>query len=139
VASPFDPDRLVAAPLAEAKLGAQDGAFVIVEWTDPGTGDWEWIAPLHVHHSDDEAWYVLAGSLRFRLGEEVIDAESGTGVFAPHGTPHAYGNVSGRPARYLLVMTPAIHRLIEELHAPAPPGQGLDYREIFRKHDSELL
>jgi len=75
----------------------------------------------------------------FRLGDEVFDAEAGTGVLAPRGTPHAYGNVSGRPARYLLVMTPSIHRLIEELHAPGAGDDPIDYQAIFRRYDSEML
>ncbi len=43
---------------------------MIVEWTDSGESEWEWIAPLHVHHADDEAWYVLEGVLRLRIGDK---------------------------------------------------------------------
>ena len=48
-----------------------------------------WIAPLHVHHSDDEAWYVLDGELGFRIGEdEVIAAVAPPCWFlAAHLTP----------------------------------------------------
>ena len=45
--------------LREHQLGGARSDFVIVEWTDSGGSGWEWIAPLHVHHADDEAWYVL--------------------------------------------------------------------------------
>ena len=41
--------------------------------------------PLHVHHEDDEAWYVLEGALRFRLGEETFEVGAGGGVLAPKG------------------------------------------------------
>jgi mannose-6-phosphate isomerase-like protein (cupin superfamily) len=112
--------------------------FAIVEWDDAGDGDWEWIAPLHVHNADDEAWYVLEGSLRFRLGHEEVRAEAGSAVFAPRGTPHAYGNAERAPARYLLITTPRILALVEELHAPAGDGPS-DYAAIFRKYNSELL
>jgi mannose-6-phosphate isomerase-like protein (cupin superfamily) len=122
--------------LAGAQLGGAESDFVIVEWTDSGESEWEWIAPLHVHHADDEAWYVLEGALRFRLGEETFDAGPGGGVIAPKGTPHAYGNANrGRPARYLLVMTPKIRALVRALHEPGAS----DYGAIFRAHDSELL
>jgi mannose-6-phosphate isomerase-like protein (cupin superfamily) len=122
--------------LAGGQLGGPESDFVIVEWSDPGDSQWEWIAPLHVHHSDDEAWYVLQGLLRFRLGDETCEVGAGGAVFAPRGTPHAYGNARrGEPARYLLVMTPRIRALVESLHKP---GAG-DYAEIFRAHDSELL
>ena len=109
---------------------------MIVEWKDSGEGDWEWIAPLHVHHGDDEAWYVLEGTLRFRIGDEVCEAAAGSAVLAPKGTPHAYGNARpGQPARYLLVMTPRIRALVQALHEPGAS----DYRAIFRAHESELL
>src|SRR3954453_12354383 len=38
-------------------LGSSSDDFVIVQWK-AAVGD-HWIAPLHVHHRDDEAWYVL--------------------------------------------------------------------------------
>jgi mannose-6-phosphate isomerase-like protein (cupin superfamily) len=123
-------------PLAGGQAGGGDGDFVLVEWADSGEGQYEWIAPLHVHHADDEAWYVLEGTLKFRLAEEIFEAGAGSAVVAPKGTPHAYGNARpGERARYLLVMTPKIRALVEALHAP---GAGA-YREIFRAHDSELL
>jgi quercetin dioxygenase-like cupin family protein len=133
-----DLNRLVATPLAGGRVGEDGDQFTIVEWSDPGTGEWEWIAPLHVHRSDDEAWYVLEGTLRFRLGDDEVRAETGAAVLAPRGTPHAYGNAGDAPARYLLITTPRILRLVEELHAPGVDGAA-DYDAIFRKYDSELL
>jgi mannose-6-phosphate isomerase-like protein (cupin superfamily) len=122
--------------LADQQLGGPESDFVIVEWADAGTSEWEWIAPLHVHHGDDEAWYVLDGTLRFKLGEEIHEAGPGSAVWAPKGMPHAYGNARrGEPARYLLVMTPRIRALVHALHEP---GAG-DYAAIFRAFDSELL
>jgi mannose-6-phosphate isomerase-like protein (cupin superfamily) len=126
----------LARSLTGRQLGEAGSDFVIVEWTDSGESEWEWIAPLHVHHSDDEAWYVLEGAIRFQIGDELIEAGPGEAVMAAKGTPHAYGNARrGQPARYLLVMPPRIRALIEALHEP---GAG-DYAAIFRAHDSELL
>jgi mannose-6-phosphate isomerase-like protein (cupin superfamily) len=122
--------------LAGGQLGGPESDFVVVEWSDAGDSEWEWIAPLHVHHGDDEAWYVLEGSLRFRIGDEILEVGPGGAVLAPKGTPHAYGNARrGEPARYLLVMTPRIRALVEALHQPGAS----DYPAIFRAHDSELL
>jgi mannose-6-phosphate isomerase-like protein (cupin superfamily) len=126
-----------APPLAAGPVGLPDGDFVMVEWGDPGgvTGPDRPIAGLHVHHEDDEAWYVLEGTLGFRLGEEIVEAPAGAVVFARRGTPHTFWNAGPAPARYVLVMTPRIHRLVQALHAP---GAG-DYAAIFRDHRSELL
>jgi len=122
--------------LAGGQLGGSGSDFVIVEWTDSGETEWEWIAPLHVHHCDDEAWYVVEGKLRFRVGDAMCEAGPGDAVLAPKGTPHAYGNARrGQVARYLLVTTPKIRRLVQALHEPGAS----DYAEIFRAHDSELL
>jgi mannose-6-phosphate isomerase-like protein (cupin superfamily) len=130
------PDELFVHSLAEGQLGGRDSDFVIVEWSDSGDSEWEWIAPMHVHHADDEAWYVLEGVLRFRVGDGTFEAGPDSAVLAPKGTPHAYGNArKGQRARYLLVMTPRIRALVEALHAP---GAG-DYAAIFKAHESELL
>jgi mannose-6-phosphate isomerase-like protein (cupin superfamily) len=122
--------------LKGGQLGGPQSDFVIVEWTDSGDSEWEWIAPLHVHHADDEAWYVLEGTLRFQIGDQTFEAGAHSAVLAAKGTPHAYGNARrGRPARYLLVTTPKIRALVQALHEP---GAG-DYAAIFHAHDSELL
>ena len=110
-------------------------SFVIVDWTDPGTHPGRPIAGLHVHHADDEAWIVLSGRLGFQVGEEQREVPAGESLLVERGTPHSYWNPAAEPARYLLVMTPRIHRLIEQLHA----GGSTDYARIFRDHDSELL
>jgi uncharacterized cupin superfamily protein len=111
-------------------LAADD--FILVEWTaEVGP---HWIAPLHVHHADDEAWYVLEGELGFRLGDEEVVAVAGSAVVARRGIPHTYWNAGNSEARYLLVMTPRIAHLIESIHAP-----GADVPAVFVAHESELL
>jgi mannose-6-phosphate isomerase-like protein (cupin superfamily) len=44
---------------------------VLVEWEASAEriGPLAPVAPLHVHHEDDEAWYVLEGALGFRLAD----------------------------------------------------------------------
>src|SRR3979490_2845871 len=92
-------------------------SFVIADWTDPGTHPGRPIAGLHLHRSDDEAWIVLDGTLGFRVGVEEREVAAGGSLLGPRGIPPACWNVPAQPARYLLVMTPRIHRLIETLHA----------------------
>jgi mannose-6-phosphate isomerase-like protein (cupin superfamily) len=128
---------LAAAQLAGLTLGPAGSEIVVGEWTDePGWSSAERpIAPLHVHHSDDEAWYVLDGRLGFTLGDRTIEAGPGSAVIAPRGVAHTFWNASDGATRYLIVMTRKVHRLVEELHATAfanPTG-------TFRKYDSELV
>ncbi|HWE40113.1 MAG TPA: cupin domain-containing protein [Isosphaeraceae bacterium] len=131
---------IVAPPLAGQVLGPVGGDFVIAEWRDAGGPDGppRLIAPLHLHRRDDEAWYVLEGTLRVRVGADVVEARAGSGVFVPRGTPHTYWNPGPAPARYLLVMTSNIYRMIQEIHAlqgRTPDALGA----VFRRYDSELL
>ena len=130
------PGENLVSSLLGGQIGADDSDFVVVEWSDAGDSGYDWIAPLHVHHGDDEAWYVLEGTLRVRVGDQVHEVGPGGAVMAPKGVPHAYGNARrGERARYLLVMTPRVRALVQALHSPAAG----DYAAIFRAHDSELL
>ena len=130
----------VAEALAGRMIGSPAGDFVIAEWTDEGGGSDTPtpIAPLHVHHSDDEAWYVLEGTLGFQLGDKEIVAPAGSAVFAPRGLPHTYWNATAERARYAIVMTPNLMRLIEALHATADRDPET-MRRLFERYDSELL
>ena len=123
-----------APPLHGSRLEGED--FVVVEWrAAPDTSPERPVAGLHVHHEDDEAWYVLEGSLGFRVGDEIVTAPAGSAVLVPKGTPHSYWNAGDAEARYVLVMSPRTAALVAELHS----GSSESYAEIFRRHASELL
>jgi mannose-6-phosphate isomerase-like protein (cupin superfamily) len=131
---------IVAGPLAGKVLGSESGEFVIAEWKDAG-GEPEpprYIAPLHLHHSDDEAWYVLEGKLCVRRGDEIVEASAGSAVFVPRGTPHTYWNPTAGLTRYLLVMTARTHRMIQEIHKLTDRSLP-SMRALFQNYDSELL
>lgn len=112
-------------------VDARGVGFEIHEWAHgPMQGP-----PLHVHHSDDEAWHVLEGELHFRFTDTSSQAGPGATVMVPAGVPHTFG--SPGDVRYLIVSTPRIFALIDALHA-----EGLDREamlEIYRRHDSEVL
>jgi mannose-6-phosphate isomerase-like protein (cupin superfamily) len=123
-----------ASPLRGRTIQAAD--FVLAEWrADDQSSAERPIAGLHVHLEDDEAWYVLEGTLGFRVGEERVTAAAGAAVLVPKGTPHTYWNEGPGEARYLIVMAPRTAALVEALHA----GTGESFDEIFRRHASELL
>jgi quercetin dioxygenase-like cupin family protein len=67
----------------------------------------ERVAGLHVHHEHTDAFYVLEGELTFQLGDALATRGPGTLTFAKRGSIHTVANLSGAPARYLLVCTPA--------------------------------
>jgi hypothetical protein len=125
------------APLAGNPLAVDGADIVLVEWrAEPGGEDPPlYIAPLHLHRSDDEAWYVLEGTLAFILGEERVEVPAGGAAIALRGVAHTFWNPAPVPARYVLAMTPRIKSLIDSLH----DGSGRSPEEVFAAHDSELL
>lgn len=127
-----------ASVLADRPLAGTD--LELVEWqADPAPGGGpSWQAPLHVHHADDEAWYVLSGRMVFRLDEEVHELSAGGAVMAHAGVPHTFGAIGDHPARYLLVMTPRIAALVAALH-DADLAAGRSMAQLFADHRSSLL
>ena len=121
-------------------LGSLNNSFIIAEWQEAGgpPDPPRLIAPRHLHHNDDEAWYVLEGILRVQAGENEIEAHAGSAVLVPRGTPHTYWNAGPGRLRYLLIMTPNIFSLIQGIHA-LKERTPATLQELFRKHDSELL
>jgi quercetin dioxygenase-like cupin family protein len=104
--------------LAEIKATAADtgGQMTIVEVTEhPGAE-----APLHVHHRDDEGFWILEGEVTFEVGDETIAAGVGDYVFGPRGIPHRF-TVGDRGCRMLFILVPGgIEDLIRATSVPAP-------------------
>jgi mannose-6-phosphate isomerase-like protein (cupin superfamily) len=131
---------IIAPSLAGNVLGSTGASFVVAEWKDAGgpPGPPRWIAPLHLHRNDDEAWYVLEGTLCVRVGKDVVEARAGSAVLVPRGTAHTYWNPGSGLLRYLLVMTPNVYSLIQDIHAMSDRSPAA-LKAVFEKHDSELV
>lgn len=131
---------MIAEPLAGKVLGSTHDSFAVAEWRDGGgsPGPPRPIAPLHKHNHDDEAWYVLEGTLCVQRGEEVVEVPAGGSVLVKRGTPHTYWNPGPGAARYLLLMTPTILGLIEAIHR-LEDRSAASLKAVFEQHDSALL
>src|SRR4051794_17584487 len=57
--------------------------------------------PLHIHRQLTDMFYVLEGTVTFRIGDETVEGPAGTFVCAPPGVPHTFSNPSAKPARLL--------------------------------------
>ncbi len=77
-------------------------------------------APLHVHHSLDDTWYILDGTMVVGCGDDVLVVGAGHWVSMPRGVPHTFRVVGHRKAHILLVHDNASFRdLIRDLGIPA--------------------
>jgi len=85
--------------IAGAETG---GAFSQIETDDPrGSGP-----PLHLHHNEDETFYVLEGEVTIQVGDECVDLAAGDFLFGPREVAHAY-LVRSERARMLCTTSPA--------------------------------
>ena len=77
------------------------GRVAVIEHRTPrGLG-----SPLHVHHREDEWFYVIEGELTVWVGGQIINAPAGSFVYGPRDIPHTF-MVTSEVARYLLVTEP---------------------------------
>jgi quercetin dioxygenase-like cupin family protein len=121
------------------------GQLTIIEVTNPPGYE----APLHVHHRDDEGFWILEGSVTFQVGDRTIEASAGDYAFGPRDIPHRY-TVGDAGCRMLFIMVPggmeAVVRATSEPAAgrtlPPPPDEEPDIdaiKEIVKEHGYELL
>lgn len=87
----------------KARAAQTGGSLTVFEGVNPpGQGP-----PYHVHDALDEVVYVLDGTLRVRLADQVEEATTGAFVFIPRGTPHTWEARGDRDVRFLVVIAPA--------------------------------
>ena len=136
--------------LATIKATAEQtgGQYTLVEIRAPEG----FASPLHVHHFEDESFYILEGEMTFYVGDQTIKAHPGSFLFGPKEVPHAFTVDSG-PARVLFVLSPAgFEDLVREMGEPAreltippqpqaPPEEAEMQRmaAIAARHGNEIL
>ncbi len=129
------------------KRRAEASPYTLLESIDqPHSGP-----PPHIHHTQDEAFYVLEGEYEFLCGEERITAGPGSFVHIPKGMVHTLQNVGDGLARTLVLLTPPgpLERFFEEVGeqatgstAPTAPAGPPDIPNIVasaRRNDMEIL
>jgi hypothetical protein len=132
---------VLGSPLSDGTLAPAGSKLVLAEWDAEGTSLGEppqYQAPLHLHHDDDEAWYVLSGRLKVRIGDEEYDVPAGAAVIGPHGVPHTFWNPDPAPVRYVIVMSSQTSAMLDALHSGGSLSP-VEVREIFARYGCELL
>ncbi len=137
----------VADELITFKASGEDtgGAYSFTDSVVPSGGG----APPHVHHREDEAFWVLEGELEVQVGENTFRSRAGSFVHLPRDIQHAYQNVGTGPARFLTLMVPAgLEKFFEEVGKPAtdqsspPPFEEEDIDKLLAvapKYGVEIL
>lgn len=80
-----------------------DGAYFVAELSVPPAGG----PPPHIHHREDESFYIREGTLAIRVGDTTVNASPGDFIQVPRGTVHCFKNTGNTRARMLVTFTPA--------------------------------
>jgi mannose-6-phosphate isomerase-like protein (cupin superfamily) len=133
-----------AAMTIKATAQTTDGHLCLIETEAPvGHGP-----PLHVHHDEHEAFYILDGEMEIVFGGERYTASAGAFAFLPLGVPHTFRVTSGSPARFLTLAVPGgLEGFFREVGRPAggpglPPVAPFDVELIKRvgeRHHHEII
>ena len=102
---------------------------LFVSTVPPGEG-----VPIHTHLKEDEAYYLLDGKWEvydFDKKETLVLGPD-TYVYVPMGLNYGFKNISDRPGRMVLIITPGglegffeeIGQVIEDPQNPPPPPSG---------------
>lgn len=116
------------------KSGAEAAGFSFVEQEAPSG----FASPLHVHTEEDEAFYVLEGSLRVACGDERWTLGPRDYVLLPKEVPHAIAVAGEDPVTLLQITSPAgFERMAREVAgAPFDPAV---LAEITARHGATIL
>jgi quercetin dioxygenase-like cupin family protein len=128
------------------KLTAADtnGQFSLVDELVPAGST----TPYHIHHNEDETFYIIEGEAEFVVDGRLVSAKTGAVIFLPKNVPHGFRIIGDRPARILNFLTPGgAEQLFVQAGEPAaslelPPPSKLNIPkviEVAKKLNCEVL
>jgi mannose-6-phosphate isomerase-like protein (cupin superfamily) len=115
-----------------------DGRYALTEGTVPPYHG----APMHIHHREDEAFYILEGEFEIECDGETIQAGPGTFALLPKNLPHRFQNLSDDPGRILCVQSPGgVEEFFEHMSllAKAGPPDVEKIKELTERYGIEFL
>jgi quercetin dioxygenase-like cupin family protein len=125
--------------ILDLKISGKDteGELAIFEQTGLSQGKG---TPLHVHHFQNEIFYVMEGEYYFQLGEDKYHLTAGDSIFLPMQVPHAWTQITEK-GKMLVTLQPA--GKLEEFFVTVAGLQNeptkTEMMQIFKNHEMEVV
>jgi quercetin dioxygenase-like cupin family protein len=94
--------------------------------------------PVHLHHSQDEWFYVMEGEVLFQVGGERKRLHAGDSILGPRGIAHGFAGVGEKPARMVIAFAPAGKMEAFFREAAVPNGPKMD-APLFARFEMEYV
>lgn len=114
-----------------------DGALSVAEITSVHKG-----GPVrHLHHEQEEWFYVLEGEHVIEVGEERYEVGPGDSVLAPREVAHVWAHVGKGTGRLIAVLQPAgeVEASFEDLAKLGGTPEREELSRVFSSHGLELV
>ena len=128
--------RRILVKVSGTDTGGGFALFEVPAAPDAGPG-------LHMHHVENEFFYVLEGELDVQVGTEIVRLGPGGSAYAPRLIPHTWQSVGGKDVRFLTLAQPAgnLEAFLNDLsglqeRGPLAPAE---LKALFQRHDMELV
>ena len=122
----------------DVKVSSLDtnGSLSIFEITDNVEGG----PPRHLHHEQDEWFYVIEGEYVIEVGDERYEVGPGDSVLAPGKVPHVWAHVGEGVGRQRIVLQPAgkLEAFFGELAKIEGVPQREEFQRLFNAHGMEM-
>ena len=121
------------------KLLTQDtgGCLFVMEHTSTKRGG----PPRHLHHNEDEWFYVIEGEYIAEIGSERVVLKPGDSILGSREIPHAWAFVGDTQGRMLIAFAPAnkMEAFFRDNEKRHKDGEYLNDAQVYHAYGRELL
>lgn len=97
--------------------------------------------PRHLHHNEDEWFYVIEGDYVLEAGTERFRLGPGDSILGPRAVPHVWAFVGDTPGKLLIAFAPAnkMEAFFRDNAKQMSGGKYANEAEMYRAYGMELL
>ncbi len=96
--------------------------------------------PLHIHHFQDEMFYVIQGEYLYQVGEDKYRMSAGDTIFLPRKVPHAFVQLS-ETGKLIVIYQPAgkMEGFFKKTDLWTSPPTSEEIAKVFEEHDMQVV